>query len=50
MSPERRPSEGFDTFYFSNGFGVNFEYLLNSTTQLEKPTDLKMIFFPFNNV
>ena len=30
-----------------NGFGANFEYLLNSTNQSAKPTDLKMIFFAF---
>ena len=32
--------------------GVNFEYLLNSTNQSAKPTDLKMIsiFLRFNNV
>ena len=34
-----------DQFFFQNGFGSNFEYLLNSTNQLAKPTDLKMIFF-----
>ena len=33
--------------YFQNGFCANFEYLLNSTNQSIKPTDLKMIFFAF---
>ena len=33
--------------YFQNGFGANFEYLLNSTNESAKPTDLKMIFFAF---
>ena len=41
--------------YYWNGFGANFEYLLNSTNQAAKQqnnkTDLKMIFFlPFNNI
>ena len=29
---------------------MTFEYLLNSINQSAKPTDLTMIFFPFNNV
>ena len=29
---------------------MTFEYLLNSTNQSAKPTDLTMIFFPFNDV
>ena len=29
---------------------MTFEYLLNSTNQSAKPTDLTIIFFPFNNV
>ena len=29
---------------------MTFEYLLNSTNQSAKPTDLTTIFFPFNNV
>ena len=33
--------------YFKNGFGTRFEYLLNSTNQSAKLTDLKMIFFAF---
>ena len=33
--------------YFKKGFCANFEYLLNSTNQSAKPTDLKMIFFVF---
>ena len=33
-----------------HGFGANCEYLLNSTNQSAKPTDMKMIFSPFNNV
>ena len=37
-------------FIFRTVFGANFEYLLNSTNQSAKPTDLKMIFLPFNNV
>ena len=37
-------------FCFQNGFGANFNYLLNLlnfTNQSAKPTDLKMIFFAF---
>ena len=36
-----------DQFIFLNGVGANFEYLLNSTSQSAKPTDLKMICFAF---
>ena len=42
------------SLFFSNGFGANFEFLLNPTNQSAKPTDLKFIFcllitfgFPF---
>ena len=38
------------TSLFLERFGAYFEYLLNSTNQSEKPTDLKMIFLIFNNV
>ena len=46
---EQLPCDRIMTFhgpvYFKNGFGANFEYLLNSTNQSANPTDLKMIFF-----
>ena len=29
-----------DQFIFENGFGANFDYLLNSTNRSAKPTDL----------
>ena len=50
-NPERvtfvRPCHGVftDQFFFLECFGVNFEYLLNSTNQSAKPTHLKRIFF-----
>ena len=33
-----------DQFIFRTVFGANFEYLLNSTNQSAKPTDVKMIY------
>ena len=36
-----------DQFIFRMVFGANFEYLLNSTNQSAKRTDLKMTFFAF---
>ena len=51
-NPERaRLVTAFSQYHaFKNDFGANFEYLLNSTNQSAKPTDLKMIFLPFNDV
>ena len=36
-----------DQFIFSTVLAPNFEYLLNSTKQSAKPTDLEMIFVAF---
>ena len=45
---ERATSMRFNRpVYFKNGFGTDFDYLLNFINQSAKPTDLKMIFSVF---
>ena len=36
--------------YFWNGFWANLEYLYSPANQSAKPTNLKMIILPFNDV
>ena len=51
IQSEQPPCARFTAFLrtslFFNGFGANFEYLLNPTNRSAKPTDLKLIFFAF---
>ena len=54
-SPTPKPGAHNPDLLSCHGFGANFEYLLNSTNQSAKPTDMKMTFstpfsFPFQGV
>ena len=47
---EQLPRARVTAFSRTSLFQNEFEYLLNSTNQSAKPTNLRMIFLPFNNL